>query len=92
MSTYCRECDCAHATGEHIPRKLRPEQFFARENIDYMLATLRGDGWLVAVHNDYRQSGEQYTFWLFTKGDRCIKGEAATDTEALRQCIVQSRK
>lgn len=46
---------------------------------------LRSDGWAVAVHNDYRLNGEPHTFWLLTKGDRCVKGEGRTDGEALAQ-------
>ena len=46
---------------------------------------LRAGGWTVAVHNDYRQDGKQMTFWLFTKGNRCVKGEGLTDAEALNQ-------
>ena len=46
---------------------------------------LRGAGWAVAVHNDYRQDGEPHTFWLFTKGERAIKGEGSTDAKALNQ-------
>lgn len=44
---------------------------------------LRADGWTVAAHNDYRLKGESHTFWLLTRGGRCIKGEGHTDTEAL---------
>lgn len=44
---------------------------------------LRADGWTVAVHNDYRQDGQSYTFWLFTKNGRAVKGEGRTDAEAL---------
>jgi hypothetical protein len=44
---------------------------------------LRADGWSVGCHNDYRQNGERHTFWLLTKGDRCIVGEGHTDAEAL---------
>lgn len=44
---------------------------------------LRIAGWSVAVHNDYRLNGERFTFWLFTQGDLCVKGEGRTDTEAL---------
>lgn len=44
---------------------------------------IRAAGWTVAVHNDYRLNGESHTFWLFTKGDRAIKGEGRTDAEAL---------
>lgn len=46
---------------------------------------IRAQGWMVAVHNDYRQDGELYTFWLFTKGDRAVKGEGKTDAEALNE-------
>lgn len=28
---------------------------------------IRAAGWVVAVHNDYRQEGRSYTFWLFTR-------------------------
>ncbi len=44
---------------------------------------IREQGWAVAVHNDYRLNGEAHTFWLFTKGDRAIKGEGRTDADAL---------
>jgi hypothetical protein len=46
---------------------------------------IRALGWGVAIHNDYRLNGEQFTFWLFTKGDHCIKGEGRTDVDALNQ-------
>lgn len=46
---------------------------------------LRALGWTVAVHNDYRLSGKPHTFWLVTKGERALKGEGATDAEALGQ-------
>ncbi len=46
--------------------------------------TLRELGWSVAVHNDYRLEGVPHTFWLFTMGDRCVKGEGRTDEDALR--------
>lgn len=49
------------------------------------LEFLRNAGWTVAVHNDYRQDGKSHTFWLFTKGERAVKGEGATDAEALRE-------
>ena len=44
---------------------------------------IRNTGWSVAVHNDYTLNGERFTFWLFTKGDRCVKGEGETDAAAL---------
>jgi hypothetical protein len=52
---------------------------------------LRAAGWVVAVHNDYKFSGKPMTFWLLTKqvpGSQfplCLKGEGATDREALDQ-------
>lgn len=47
------------------------------------LHILRHNGWVVAVHNDYRQGGKSYTFWLFTNGNQCVRGEGTTDGEAL---------
>lgn len=44
---------------------------------------IRAQGWAVAVHNDYRLNGQPHTFWLFTKGTTAIKGEGASDAEAL---------
>lgn len=32
-----------------------------------MLKDLRDGGWMVAVHNDYRNNGKLFTFWLFRK-------------------------
>lgn len=52
-----------------------------------MLANLRRDGWMVAVHNDYRLGGALHTFWLFTKGEWAVKGEGQTDYEALAQVV-----
>lgn len=46
---------------------------------------LRSAGWAVAVHNDYRLNGVSMTFWLFTKGERAVKGEGKTDAEALNE-------
>jgi len=46
---------------------------------------IRAKGWMVGVHNDYRQGGELFTFWLFTKEDRAVKGEGKTDAEALNE-------
>ena len=54
-------------------------------SLDGALNELRGNGWAVAVHNDYRLGGEHHTFWLFTKNGRAVKGEGRTDAEALAQ-------
>ena len=52
-----------------------------------LLEQIRGEGWSVAVHNDYRQGGKQFTFWLFThwQSHKYLKGEGLTDREALQQ-------
>lgn len=55
----------------------------AREQTE--VDSLRAEGWAVAVHNDYKLQGVPYTFWLFTKGDRAVKGEGQSDAEALAQ-------
>lgn len=46
---------------------------------------LRARGWMVAVHNDYMLHGVLHTFWLFTRGNQCVKGEGRTDAAALAQ-------
>ncbi len=46
---------------------------------------IRAEGWMVAVHNDYRLKGELHTFWLFTKDDRAVKGEGKSDEIALNE-------
>lgn len=53
-------------------------------NLEDVLALLRSKGWRVAVHNDYRQDGKDYTFWLFTNGNVAVKGEGPTDLAALK--------
>lgn len=60
------------------------------KSVPAMLAALRADGWMVGVHNDYRLAGRHHTFWLWTKGDRCMKGEGHSDAEALIQCLDQA--
>ena len=60
------------------------------ERLQYSLPDdLRKEGWSVAVHNDYHQDGKLFTFWLFTRGRECVKGEGATDLEALDQVRMQ---
>lgn len=51
--------------------------------LELRLSALREQGWVVAVHNDYRQAGVLRTFWLFTRGDFCARGEGDTDAIAL---------
>lgn len=43
---------------------------------------------MVAIHNDYRLDGENFTFWLMTKSfpdgsTRAVRGEGRSDVEAL---------
>ena len=63
-------------------------------SLEEALARLRSAGWMVAVHNDYRQDGKLMTFWLFTRADEtgkmvAVKGEGPTDDEALAQVYRQ---
>jgi len=46
------------------------------------LESLYDQGWVVAVHNDYRLNGGLFTFWGFTRGNEWIKGEGISDEEA----------
>jgi hypothetical protein len=58
-----------------------------------LLAELRESGWSVGVHNDYRQGGKLWTFWLFTHpAGLFVKGEGATDLDALMQCSEAASK
>lgn len=57
-----------------------------------MLNELRALGWSVAIHNDYTLNGEEFTFYLFTKGTSFIKGEGRTDIEALVECKRQAEE
>lgn len=54
-----------------------------------LLQRLRAHGWMVAVHNDYRQEGKVFTFWLFTKGGSALKGEGPSDLAALKAVVGQ---
>ena len=50
---------------------------------------IREAGWMVAAHNDYRLHGEVWTFWLFTRDGRAVKGEGHTDVLALNDIRAQ---
>lgn len=61
-------------------------QLAASEAARVRLREMRAAGWSVAVHNDYRQGGESFTFWLFTHpSGRWAKGEGRTDDDAVAQ-------
>jgi hypothetical protein len=64
-----------------------------------LLNKIRSSGWVVAIHNDYKQNGFDMTFWLFTKPNESsigrmmqgcyVKGEGDNDYEALYQVAEQ---
>jgi hypothetical protein len=52
------------------------------------LEYLRRNGWSVAIHNDYRQNGESFTFWLLVDSEGwTVKGEGNTDAEAFAEIV-----
>lgn len=97
----CIECPHAAALAQREAEcaRLRAERDVARRAIVDdaldafdMLTLLRGAGWRVAVHNDYRQHGQEWTFWLLTHPNgRWIKGEGVSDALALDQAMRNSR-
>jgi hypothetical protein len=60
-----------------MSRKIKPNAAVADD--------IRRAGWMVAVHNDYCLGGKPYTFWLFIKQKRAVKGEGLTDAIALNK-------
>lgn len=72
----------------HLPEGVNTRISYQAASLDTILSQLRGAGWSVAVHNDYRQGGERFTFWLFThENGRYVKGEGRSDVEALNMCL-----
>lgn len=68
----------AHFDNDHGP------------SLEDLLYALRRRGWSVACHNDYRQSGQRYTFWLFThENGQWVKGEGRTDHEVVTSVTEQ---
>lgn len=59
----------------------------AGKGVGELMCRMRAMGWSVAVHNDYRLGGKDHTFWLFTKGEQCVKGEGVDDYSALMWAI-----
>jgi len=70
----------------------RPPRNPPGNGMEELLSDIRDRGWMVAVHNDYRQHGELNTFWLFTKGYWSVKGEDRTDRMALMKVLDEIRK
>lgn len=77
---------CPHCSMTKPPDTPAPPSVAAALGDD-----LRAAGWAVAIHNDYWLNGERKTFWLFThRNGTWVKGEGATDADALNQCREQS--
>lgn len=72
---FCRVTELLTAITGH--------KSMAEEHAHAVPDDIRADGWVVAVHNDYKLAGVPHTFWLFTKDDHCVKGEGLSDAEAL---------
>jgi len=80
--------DIATTVRSH-PYQSERDKVLTEKRIDY----LRSLGWMVAVHNDYKQNGEFHTFWLLTYPDgKYLKGEGKTDEEALEQIVEELRQ
>ncbi len=62
--------------------------------MEELLNELRLRGWLVAIHNNYRQSGYSgvLSFWLFTHEDgRYLKAEGSNDVSCLGSILMRAR-
>jgi hypothetical protein len=86
----------AGAKGDTVSAPMEPLQSnaggeAAEPKVDFsfiILNILRGYGWSVAVHNDYRLHGKFHTFWLLTHSSgRWVKGEGESDEIALTQAL-----
>jgi len=94
--------DWAHRAAHGVMRSLHMSltvqdlahlaEVMREEHAGTTVDELRARGWLVGVHNDYLLGRDQYTFWLFTKGSRCAKGEGRTDAEALAKAKAEIDK
>lgn len=73
--------------GWEVVEGLRP---LSPPTLTELLNILRGAGWSVAVHNDYKLEGKSRTFWLLTHpSGQWAKGEGDTDVEALVEIMGQ---
>ena len=82
---------CATSTARHKNEANAIAQWNTRVAQVNVPDDIRGAGWTVAVHNDYRLNGVPHTFWLFTKNNRCLIGEGISDVEALNKVREQIR-
>lgn len=74
---------CPGLAGRFVYLEAENERLEAIVGVPTQLDRIRAAGWSVAAHNDYWQGGQFFTFWLFTKGRRCAKGEGPSDLRAL---------
>lgn len=59
--------------------------------MDKIIEAMRRDGWMIAVHNDYRLNGVPHTFYLFTHPCGVwAKGEGTSDVEAICEASAQA--
>lgn len=72
----------------------KPEKLVSDQDLRFLelLTQLRENGWVVAIHNDYKLAGDHRTFWGFTKGERWLKGEGNNDVKALEEIERQRLK
>lgn len=88
MLTLCERLG-PFAFAEEVKRWSTSDAQPVREQSPGSPDDLRKLGWSVAVHNDYRLLGQAFTFWLFTKDGRAVKGEGHTDSDALDEVRLQ---
>lgn len=62
------------------------------QSAEALLQAIRGKGWSVAAHNDYKVGSVTFTFWLFTKDIFYAKGEGTTDQMALLEASMRIKK
>jgi hypothetical protein len=78
------EADSAGSKIADILRLDKAKMDTKKRSLTSMLRLLREAGWMVAVHNDYRQDGKLFTFWMFTHTcGKFLKGEAERDEDAV---------
>ena len=64
----------------------------AENKVVALIDVMRLAGWTVAVHNDFRLSGQKMTFWLWTHAEtrRFVKGEGSADLLAMQICAAEA--
>ena len=62
-------------------------------SVDDHLSRFRHNGWTIAVHNDYKLEGTDYTFYLLTHPSGVwAKGEGTTDGAALTAAAEDTKR